>query len=231
MKQVAPKPLHRLLRRHRERLRLTQEELAERSEDAVSVSTIRNIEHGRTRPYRHTLEQVMAALDLDEAERAEVLAAWRPHTSSPSNGSPGDESRRIAALYSLPVRPVASGLRALGAQAPGRVLGTRAGALALVVIAAVVLGVASFEGRGSAARLAGLSVDASWGSSIEANSADTAIRSTAHRVTVSNPFPDGSTAAMCFIQVTSGGGVQRHQYGSCARRHDWPLPVRAAAMT
>src|SRR5438445_110978 len=41
-----------LLRQHRQRLGLSQEELAERVTPALSVTTIGNIERGRTRPYR-----------------------------------------------------------------------------------------------------------------------------------------------------------------------------------
>jgi len=39
-----------LLRGHRQRLGLSQEEVAERVVPAVSVATISNIERGRTRP-------------------------------------------------------------------------------------------------------------------------------------------------------------------------------------
>lgn len=76
-RDVGTMPLGLLLRRHRERLGLTQEELAERGGHTVSVSTVRNVEQGRTRPYRHTLECLMAALELDDAARTQVLAHWR----------------------------------------------------------------------------------------------------------------------------------------------------------
>ena len=67
--------LGELLRRHRERLGLSQEELAERASGRLSVSTIGNIERGRSRPYRYTLEALCAALGLMGAEREELLAA------------------------------------------------------------------------------------------------------------------------------------------------------------
>jgi len=72
-----------LLRRYRERRALTQEELAARAEPALSVHTIGNLERGRTRPYRHTLEALAAALELGDAERADLLAAWRSAYAAP----------------------------------------------------------------------------------------------------------------------------------------------------
>jgi Helix-turn-helix domain len=45
-----------LLRRHREARGLLQEELAALVEPALSVNTIGNVERGRTRPHRHTLD-------------------------------------------------------------------------------------------------------------------------------------------------------------------------------
>lgn len=217
MKQVAREPLHLLLRQHRERLSLTQEELAERTGDAVSVSTIRNIEHGRTRPYRHTLERLMAALDLDDTERAEFLAEWRPRSLSPPNDSADHVRRRVEGLGAPRVGAVPPGLRAITSRVTAWVLGAGTGMLALVAIAAAVSGAFSPEGRGSAAPPVGLVADASWGSSIKTNSADTSIRSTAEGLLVSSPFPDGNTLATCFIQVTSASGVQRRKYGSCGR--------------
>src|SRR5918912_1226417 len=53
-----------LLRRHREALGLSQQELAGLVEPALNPNTISNLERGRTRPYRHTLEALVLALRL-----------------------------------------------------------------------------------------------------------------------------------------------------------------------
>src|ERR1700682_2446723 len=66
-----------LLRGYREQRGLTQEELAARVEPPVSADTISNLERGRTRPYRHTLEAVCDALGLDEDQRNAARIAWR----------------------------------------------------------------------------------------------------------------------------------------------------------
>jgi predicted ATPase/transcriptional regulator with XRE-family HTH domain len=65
-----------LLRRHRETRGLLQEQLATLVEPAVSRNTISNVERGLTRPYRHTLNGLAAALGLNAEERAELTAAW-----------------------------------------------------------------------------------------------------------------------------------------------------------
>src|SRR6516164_7430547 len=66
-----------LLRQYRQRLGLSQEELAERVTPALSVTTIGNIERGRTRPYRHTLLALCVALALTPEEQAVTLEVWR----------------------------------------------------------------------------------------------------------------------------------------------------------
>ena len=76
MMEADPIPVGTLLRRHREQRGLTQAELAERL-GALSANTISNIERGRTRPYRHTLEALCAAFDLDASGHADMHAAWR----------------------------------------------------------------------------------------------------------------------------------------------------------
>jgi predicted ATPase/transcriptional regulator with XRE-family HTH domain len=66
-----------LLRYYRDRQGLSQEELAALVEPPVSPDTISNLERGKTRPHRHTLEGVCRALGLDDHARQEVWAAWR----------------------------------------------------------------------------------------------------------------------------------------------------------
>lgn len=66
-----------LLRAHRQRRGLTQEELAERVGSAVSLATIGNVERDRTVPYRHTLDALADALGLGPPERAALQAARR----------------------------------------------------------------------------------------------------------------------------------------------------------
>jgi predicted ATPase/DNA-binding XRE family transcriptional regulator len=67
-------PLGPLLRKARAATGLTQEELAERA--GVSVRTISDVERGlRKTIYRHTVEVLASALDLDDARRAEFEGA------------------------------------------------------------------------------------------------------------------------------------------------------------
>jgi predicted ATPase/DNA-binding CsgD family transcriptional regulator/DNA-binding XRE family transcriptional regulator len=68
--------LRDLLRHHREERRLSQEELAALVEPPLSPDTISNLERGRTRPHRHTLEAVCQVLRLDDDAREAVWAAW-----------------------------------------------------------------------------------------------------------------------------------------------------------
>src|SRR4051794_14712300 len=65
-----------VLRRHRLRANLTQEELAARA--AVGVRTVRDLERGRaSRPQRTTAELLAAALGLAAVDREAFLAAAR----------------------------------------------------------------------------------------------------------------------------------------------------------
>src|SRR3954470_12407959 len=65
-----------VLRRHRLRANLTQEELAARA--AIGVRTVRDLERGRaSRPQRTTVELLAVALGLDGPDRETFLAAAR----------------------------------------------------------------------------------------------------------------------------------------------------------
>ncbi|MEU4833468.1 helix-turn-helix domain-containing protein [Streptosporangium sp. NPDC023615] len=67
----------RLLRAHRGRARLTQEELAERAR--LSVRTLRDLERGRTRyPHRASVRRLAAALELTGEDRLTFEAAPPP---------------------------------------------------------------------------------------------------------------------------------------------------------
>jgi predicted ATPase/DNA-binding XRE family transcriptional regulator len=95
MPEEVPQDFGTLLRRLRERHGLTQEAAARRAREGLTIETIRNVEQGRTRPRRHSLDQIMAALGLDSAEREAVRAAWllavpRPgRDAAPSPPGPG----------------------------------------------------------------------------------------------------------------------------------------------
>src|SRR6187549_1088108 len=65
-----------VLRAHRRRAELTQDELAARA--AIGVRTVRDLERGRaSRPQRTTVELLAAALGLSGADRDAFLAAAR----------------------------------------------------------------------------------------------------------------------------------------------------------
>lgn len=64
-----------LVRAHRSRTGLTQEEVAERC--GVSARSIREIEHGRRRPYPRTMRLLAEALELSDPEREQLLASGR----------------------------------------------------------------------------------------------------------------------------------------------------------
>ena len=102
MPEEVPQDIGKLLRHLRERRGLTQEEVVGRAPGGLSVETLRKIERGRSWPRRHSLDQVMAALGLDAAEREAVGAAWlrrpgpRPETgAAPFPPGPQVPGRRL----------------------------------------------------------------------------------------------------------------------------------------
>jgi transcriptional regulator with XRE-family HTH domain len=84
MEHVAGRTLGDLLRAYRERRELTQEELAGLVQGGITVETISNIERGRTRPHRQTLNKLLDALGLDRPERQPSCRPRRPRCSGAS---------------------------------------------------------------------------------------------------------------------------------------------------
>jgi DNA-binding CsgD family transcriptional regulator/transcriptional regulator with XRE-family HTH domain len=94
------------LRRFREAVGLSQEELAERA--GLTASAIGALERGeRRRPYPHTVKLLSAALELDEPGRAALVAAVpRRSTGAPTSAyTPALEARDevAASLRGLPL--------------------------------------------------------------------------------------------------------------------------------
>ncbi|MFC7495982.1 MULTISPECIES: ATP-binding protein [unclassified Nocardioides] len=85
-----------LLRRWRERALLTQEDLAQRA--GVDVRTVRRLEAGELRrPRSSTLRLVVAALALDEADRARLQAALTEAASPPTVKAESTAPRQLPA--------------------------------------------------------------------------------------------------------------------------------------
>ncbi len=100
--------LGELLRRYRQRLGLSQEEVAERVTPVLSVTTIGNIERGRTRPYRHTLIALCVALALTAEEQAAALEVWRTGVAAGEVPPPAlPAPKREASRPGVAVLPVA----------------------------------------------------------------------------------------------------------------------------
>lgn len=82
------------LRRYREAAGLSQEELAERA--GLTASAIGALERGeRRRPYPHTVQLLATALELDEARRANLIAAV-PRRGTGAPASVGTPTRTAA---------------------------------------------------------------------------------------------------------------------------------------
>jgi predicted ATPase/DNA-binding XRE family transcriptional regulator len=78
-----------VLRDHRLRVGLTQEELAARA--AIGVRTVRDLERGRSsRPQRTTVEVLAGALELTGSDRERFLAAARGRSAGPVGFPPVD---------------------------------------------------------------------------------------------------------------------------------------------
>ncbi len=107
MPEDVPQDIGKLLRDLRERRGLTQEAVAHRARQGITVDTVRNIERGRTLPRRHSLDQFMAALGLDGAEREAVGAAWllRAAPRAQSATAPSSSGRQVAGTVP-PARPL-----------------------------------------------------------------------------------------------------------------------------
>ncbi|KUL26474.1 ATP-binding protein [Actinoplanes awajinensis] len=87
-----------VLRDHRRRAGLTQEELAARA--AIGVRTVRDLEHGRaSRPQRTTAELLAQALGLSGSEQAAFLAAAR---GRPADEVPVDSALTGVSVHSAP---------------------------------------------------------------------------------------------------------------------------------
>src|SRR5688572_22289966 len=112
MKQPARTPFGVQLRGLRERIGLTQEELARRA--GLSVHAVSALERGaRTRPYPHTVRSLAEALGASPADQATLLATsrgrtttsgpagWLPSPGTPLVGRAGDLAE-VAALLRRP---------------------------------------------------------------------------------------------------------------------------------
>jgi transcriptional regulator with XRE-family HTH domain len=86
-----------LLKRYRLAARLTQEELAERA--GLSARGVKFLEAGARRPYRDTMQRLVAALALAPREQATLEAAARPGPGAVAEAPPA------VPAHNLPVQP------------------------------------------------------------------------------------------------------------------------------
>jgi DNA-binding SARP family transcriptional activator/DNA-binding XRE family transcriptional regulator len=91
-----------MIKRYRQDQQVTQRRLATAA--GMSVGALRDLEQGRTRsPRWGTVEELVAALGLDPAQRAELARAWRSGDSAraPRRPGPGLPGLRINVLGPL----------------------------------------------------------------------------------------------------------------------------------
>ncbi|MEV7006959.1 BTAD domain-containing putative transcriptional regulator [Streptosporangium sp. NPDC051022] len=114
------------LRRGRMAAGWSQHELATRA--GLSVRAIRDIEQGRVnRPHRASLERLLSALPIQEAERLELLAAFEPSPgrtagTEPPGAGPAGAGLWIGVLGALSVRRGGAALE-IGPAMPRTLLG------------------------------------------------------------------------------------------------------------
>src|SRR4051794_36891594 len=118
-----------VLRRHRLRANLTQEELAARA--AIGVRTVRDLERGRSsRPQRTTVELLAQALGLQGRDREDFLAVARGASGAPPRvvalppagdliGRDADVAELVARL-TTPVPPGPRGVTLVGLAGVGK---------------------------------------------------------------------------------------------------------------
>jgi predicted ATPase/DNA-binding XRE family transcriptional regulator len=84
---------------------MTQEDLAQAAGGSISVDTVANVERGRTRPYRHTVQALLAALEPADDDQAAVWDAWRAMARDRSELTNGAASEAAAPRLS-PLTPL-----------------------------------------------------------------------------------------------------------------------------
>ncbi|QYC41607.1 Helix-turn-helix domain protein [Nonomuraea coxensis DSM 45129] len=95
----------RLLRTHRDRARLTQEELAERAR--MSVRALRDLERGRTRfPHRTSILRLATALELSGEDRVTFETGLRRVPAAPPFAPPPWEPPAVSDVVPLALVPL-----------------------------------------------------------------------------------------------------------------------------